>query len=99
MKNKLRSPITYICVVLLNFVITYLLNYLFFKDNLTYFIMLGIGFIILSTIIDFIVANKLGYHLDLFAYNIEDKKYLLLNDIYLGNLFSIPLFMFITLIL
>lgn len=94
MKNKIQSATTYLITITINFIFTFLLNYLFFKNNQTYFTMFGFGFVLISIIINSAIANKLGYKLDLFAYNIEDKKYLLLNDIYIGELFSIPLLIF-----
>lgn len=95
---KLKEIIIYVSTILVNIFLGFLLSKIIFNNN-EYFTLVTCGIIILFTIVDFIVATKLNYKLDIFAYNIEDMRYLILNSIFIGNLFSIPLSMFISLAL
>lgn len=94
---KLKEIITYIATVLINISLGFLLTTLFFKDSKDNFILITCGVILFSILIDSVVAKKLNFKLDIYAYNIEDIKYLILNSIFIGDLFSIPLAMFLSL--
>jgi hypothetical protein len=96
---KLKEVIIYSIVVAVNILLGFLLKTLIFEGNNSYFIFVICGIILLSLLIDSIIATKLGYKLDIFAYNITDQKYLLLNSIFIGELFSIPISMFISMVL
>lgn len=87
---NLKNISTILSIILINIGAGFLLNYLFFDDN-TYFIMFSLGFVFLSIIVVNMVANKMGYKLDLFINDIDDNKFLLLNNIYLSCMFSIPI--------
>jgi len=94
MKSKIRETIITIITIIINICVGFLITNYLFDDN-TYFIMLTIGFVLITTGILLAVSKKLGYKLDLLAYNIENLKFSILNSIFTGNVFSIPAIMFI----
>lgn len=96
MKNKFRSSITNCLTILFNIGFACVLNYLFHKDLTSSFIMFACGTILASTLIVYIISQKVGFKLDIFAYEIPNNFHLALNDIFIGNLFSIPLAMFLS---
>ena len=95
---KLKEVLIYICTILFNILVSFLLSLLFFKDRMTYLTFAACGEILLSTLIISLIAKRLDYKLDIFAYDIKDNKYLILNSIFIGNLFSIPIAMFVALL-
>lgn len=74
------------------------LTSLFFSDfkNFPFF---GCGVALAFAIIDYSIAKKLNYTLDIMTYNSDDIKFMLLNDILIGCICTFPLVMFISLIL
>lgn len=74
------------------------LTFLIFKEtkNFPFF---GCGIALLIAIIDLIISKKSNYHLDILVYNSDDEKFMLLNDILIGCLCSIPLTMFVSILL
>ena len=98
MKFKFTSAITYCLTILVNLGLGILLNYLFYKSDTTNVVMFACGVILVSTLIVHLISQKLGFKLDIFAYEIDNNVFLLLNDIFIGNLFSIPLSMFLALL-
>lgn len=74
------------------------LTFLFFHSS-TNFPFFGCGLALLIASIDLIISKKLNYKLDIMVYNSEDAKFMLLNDILIGCIFSVPLTMFFTVLL
>jgi hypothetical protein len=95
---KLRELLLYAITISFNLILSFLINYIIFKNDTSNFMFPACGVILLSIIIISIISAKLGYKLDIFAYDIKDYTYLTLNSIYIGNLFSIPFALFITLL-
>ena len=98
MLKKIREPLIYIITIIINIVLGNLLTKPLF-GNEKYFVMFTIALILLSTLIIFIISNKFGFKLDLFAYNIDSLKFLILNSIYIGNVLSIPVTMFVSILM
>lgn len=96
---KLKEILTYVATISTNILLAFLFTLLLFKGDNTNFIFSACGIILVSLIVTAIVAKKLNYKLDIFAYNITDIKYLIINSVFIGNLFSIPISMFISLAL
>ena len=96
---KIKEVLTYILTVLCNVLLAFLFTVIIFGNDYTKFIMVICAIILLSLSINYIVAKKLNYKLDIFAYNISDIKHLILNSIFIGNLFSIPIAMIISVFL
>ena len=94
---KLKELFIYAATIATNLLIGFLLTLIFFNGNKENFIFMACGTILVSLLVVSIISQKFNYKLDIFAYQIEDIKYLILNSIFIGNLFSIPLAMFITL--
>lgn len=94
---KLKEIIIYIITIVINITLSYFINFIIFGNNKSMLILSACGFILLSTLITFIVSNKMNYKLDIFAYDIKDIKHLILNSIFIGNLFTIPIIMFVSL--
>lgn len=92
---KLKEILTYIITVVSNIVLGILFSLIIFK-NLDNFVFVDITIILVSLGAIFMVAKRLQYKLDIFAYNITDEKYLIINSIFIGELFSIPLAVFAT---
>lgn len=93
---KAKEILTYVGTVIINLLFSYLFTLIFFKDRIDNFILVSCSVILLSLLITSIIANKMNYKLDIFAYNIEDIKYLILNSVFIGDLFSIPLAVFLS---
>lgn len=96
---KLKEGLIYLITVAGNFLLSFLINLIIFKTNMENFIFVACSIIVLVTLVVYIIAQKNNYKLDIFAYNIEDQKYLILNSIFIGCLFCVPLAMFSTLML
>ena len=96
---KLKEALTYVATISTNLLFAFLFTLLFFKGDNTNFIFCACGTILVSLITVAIIAKKFNYKLDIFAYNITDVKYLIINSIFIGNLFSIPISMFVSLAL
>lgn len=95
---KLKEIIIYVATIVTNILLGFLLNTIFFDDTEN-FIFMACGCALLCVIIDSLIAQKLNYKLDIFAYDITDLKYLILNSIFIGCLFSVPIAMFTSLLL
>lgn len=95
---KLKEIIIYVITIVTNILLGFLLNTIFFDDTEN-FIFMACGSALLCVIIDSIIAQKSGYKLDIFAYDITDAKYLILNSIFIGCLFSVPISMFTSILL
>lgn len=93
MKVKIRETIITIITIIINISLGLLISNSLF-DN-TYFAMVTIGFVLITTGLLLAISKKLGYKLDIFAYNIDDLKLSVLNSIFIGNIISIPLIMFV----
>lgn len=96
---KLKSIYVNLLTIAVNFAISFLINLIFFQTNYKNFILVACGIILLSSLIVLIICQKFGYSIDIFANNIEEFKCRMLNDIFIGNLFSIPLAMFISILI
>ena len=99
MKNILKDIAIYAITILINVGAGLLLNAIFFPGDTTNFIMFACGFIIFFLLVIYLISQKMGYKLDIFAYNTEDVKFMILNNIFIGILFSIPVSMFISVLL
>ncbi len=93
MRNKILGAVINIITIVINIALGYLLNLIFFKSDKTYLIMFLCGVISFSCLVVYIICKRLGFKLDIYAYEIEEKSYLILNNIFIGNLFSVPLAM------
>ena len=93
---KSKEIITYVGTVLTNLLLSLLFTLILFKDKKENFIFVACTIILISIMVTYIIAQKFNYKLDIFAYNIEDLKYLILNSIFIGDLFSIPLAVFMS---
>lgn len=96
--KSLKSLFTWIIVALFCIGVGLGLNHLFFQNNKN-FPFFGCGVTLALFIIDSLIANKLGYKLDIMNYSSDDSWYMLLNDILIGCICAIPLTMFISIIL
>lgn len=96
---KLKEVIIYLLSVAGNIILSLILNALMFGNNLEMLIFVVCGVILLSTIVISIIARKMNYKLDIFAYDIKDQKYLVLNSIFVGCLFTVPIVLVISLFL
>lgn len=92
---KQKEILTYIVTIAANIILGILFSFIIF-NNLNNFIFVDITIILLSLAAVFLIAKRLDYKLDIYAYNIVDEKYLIINSIFIGELFSIPLAVFIT---
>ena len=99
MKMKLKEITITILTILINIYLSYMLNTLFFKADLSNFSMVSCGFVAFSLLTINLISKKLGYQLDIFITEIKDNKFIILNNIFIGDLFSIPLLMFLSLFL
>ena len=99
MNNKTLDIVTHLIPIGLNIGLGLLLNIIFFEDISNIFIMLTGGVILLSTIIVNMIAQKLGYKLDLYAHNIEQVSYRILNNIFVANILSIPITILVTILI
>lgn len=99
MKTALKDIAIYVLTISINVGAGLLLNEIFFPGDKTNFILFACGFIIFFFLVIYLIAQKMGYKLDIFAYNIEDVKFMILNNIFIGILISIPISMFISLLL
>ena len=95
---KLKEIIIYLTTIAANLLLGLLFTTILF-DTTKNFTLVTCGIVLLSIIVVFIVSSKLTYNLDIFAYNITDIKYLIVNSIFIGNLFSIPIAVFFPIIL
>lgn len=95
---KFKEPLIYIGTIIINILLGFTLNLIFFQ-NTSKFIFMACGVILFSIAIVYIISKKYNFALDIYAYNIEDNKYLILNSIFIGDLISIPISMFISLAL
>lgn len=93
---KSKEIITYIGTILTNILLSWIFTLILFFDRKENFIFVACTTISLSLLIVYIIAQKMNYKLDIFAYNIEDVKFLILNSIFIGDLISIPLSVFIS---
>ena len=91
---KKKEIITYIVTIVSNLLLSLLLNLIIFGRNTSNILFVMCGVILFSLLITNIVAQKWNYKLDIFSYEINDIKYLILNSIFIGNLFSIPIAVF-----
>ena len=96
---KLKEVIIYLLSVAGNIILSLILNALMFGNNLEMLIFVVCGVILLSTIVISIIARKMNYKLDIFAYDIKDQKYLVLNSTVVGCLFTVPIVLVISLFL
>lgn len=96
---KFKSIYINLMAMAANFIISFLLNFIFFQTDFKNLILLAFGTILLSSLIVLIISKKYNYKIDIFASNIEDLKYRILNDIFIGNLFSLPLAIFISILI
>ena len=99
MKKLPKDLLIYLITIAFNLGIGFLLTVIFSGANYSYFSTFTCGFVIISSLCIYLIANKLGLSLDIFTNNIDDEKHSLLTNIFIGNLFSIPLAMFVTLII
>ena len=95
---KIKELVIYLLAISFNLLFGFLLTPLLFNTN-KYFTFVTCGIIILSTLVIYIISNKFNYKLDVLAYNISEFKHLVLNSIFIGNLFSIPITIFVSMIL
>lgn len=95
---KIKELVIYLITILVNLLLGFLLTSILFGTNKN-FTFVTCGIVILSSIAIYIIANKFNYKLDILAYNISDFKYLILNSIFIGNLFSIPITIFVSMML
>ncbi len=74
------------------------LTFLIFKEpkNFPFF---GCGISLFIAMIDLMISKKNNYNLDIFVYNSDDTKFMLLNDILIGCICAIPLTMFVSILL
>lgn len=96
--KSLKSILIWILVASFSIGIGILLTSAIF-GNTKNFPFFGCGIALLIAIIDLIISKKNNYHLDILVYNSDDSKYMLLNDILIGCICSIPLTMFISILL
>jgi len=99
MKSKIYSTVINLIAILVNLGLGLLLNFLFYKNNTENFVVFACGVVILSTLVIYLISQRLGFKLDISVFEIDDPKYLILNNIFIGNLFSIPLSMFVSILL
>ena len=96
---KLKEIIIYASTIAINVLLGFLFTLLFFKNESKYLVF-GAGIaILISSLSVMIVAQKMDYKLDLLAQDLSDPKHLLLNSIFIGNFFTIPIFMIISVII
>ena len=93
MKNK--SILIYLFSTVGIIALSFLINLIFFQTNLKYFIMFSMGFAIVGLITIMIISKKTGVAIDILSYDFSDEKSLLLNDLFIGILLSIPVSIFI----
>lgn len=96
---KLKEVIIYLSTVVVNIILSLILNTIMFGSNLEMLLFIVCGVIILAALTTSIIARKMKYKLDIFAYDIKDKKYLILNSIFIGCLFTVPVALFVSLFL
>lgn len=96
---KVKEITVYLSTILANILLGFLFTFIIFGNDFSNFVFIAGSVILLSLLIVFLVAKKLCYNLDIYAYDIKDLKYLILNSIFIGNLFSIPIAMFISIAL
>lgn len=96
---KLKEIIIYLLTAAINTVISLILNAIIFDSNSGTFVFVVCGTILLALITTKIVAHKMNYKLDIFAYDIKDQKYLTINSVFIGCLFTVPIALIIGLIL
>lgn len=99
MKSKLTNILTYIIPITLNIGLGFLLNNLFSKNDSSNFIMFFCGFTILSTLVVYIISQKINFKLDLFSYKFDKPIHVILNNIFIANILSVPIAMFIAVFL
>ena len=96
---RLKEVIIYLLSVAGNIILSLILNAILFGNNLEMLIFVVCGVILLSALVISIIARKMNYKLDIFAYDIKDQKYLVLNSIFVGCLFTVPIVLIISLFL
>jgi len=96
--KTLRSILIWIVISAFNIGVGIALTFLFFHSSKN-FPFFGCGLSLFIALIDLLVSKKLNYKLDIMVYNSDDAKFMLLNDILIGCLCSIPLTMFISILL
>jgi len=94
-----KEYIIYGITILFISLLSLLLNLLIFGTNYHNFVIVSFGTTISTILVDYIISKKFGYQLDIFAYDIKDSKYLILNSIFIGALFSIPIAILVSLFL
>ena len=96
---KLKSILIYLIVVASNICIGFLLNLIFNGTNTTNFVMFALGSCVVGSLILYAISNKYGVKLDILANHETNDKHLLLNDIFAGFLFSVPIIMIFSILL
>lgn len=96
---KLKSVLIYLIVIVTNVCLGYLVNLIFNGTDTTNFVMFALGSCAVCALVLYIVSDKLGIKLDILSQHTGDDKHMLLNDIFAGILFSIPIIMFIAVLL
>ena len=99
MKTQLQNILTYCITIIVNLSVGFLFTGLFQENDYTNFIMFTCGFILLSTLVVYFISKKLNISLDILKYEFKNLKESLLNNIFVGNLFSIPISMFLSILL
>ena len=95
LKNLFTYLITVSVPVFLGFIISLLIS----GNGGIYFSAFSLGITVLSLIFVYSLAQKSNIQLDIHNCDYEDSKSLLLNDIFAGLLISIPISIFLSILL
>lgn len=95
----LKSLLIYVLSVAVPTFLGFIISFLISGNGETYFSAFSLGISVVLLIFVYSLAQKSNIQLDLHNCNFEDSKSLLLNDLFVGLLISVPASLFLSILL